>query len=156
MCESVSSCKKSVILSVYSLDKLVWESHHQTGHTHFWSCPSQKFSITFYLICMNLCQYSKNQLISSVHGWDTVNFRVKRSYWPHPFLTTPYGKVFDQLLICVNLYQHAKNEVILSICSGEKVDLKILKSDWLRAFWSISQKQDFSHYRICAGTQQII
>ena len=74
---------------------------------------------------MNLYQYAKNELISSAHAADTVNFRVQRQDQPHPFLTIPNHKIFDQLLIFVNSYQHAKNETVSSICSGEIVDLKI-------------------------------
>ena len=102
---------------------------------------------------MNLYQQAKNQLILSVHSWDTISFRVQRPDWSHPFLTMSNQKVFNQLLLSLNFYQHAKNEAVWSICSGEIVDLKILQSDWLRAFWPISQKV-FSKYRICAKTQQ--
>ena len=65
---------------------------------------------------MNLYQHAKNQLIPSAHSWDTVNFKVQRPDWSHPFLSMPNQKIFHQLLIFVNLYQEAKNH-------------------WLRAFW---------------------
>ena len=42
---------------------------------------------------------------------DTVNFRVPRPDWPHPFSAMP-TKIFDQLLIFVSLYQHEKNKKI--------------------------------------------
>ena len=64
----------------------------------------------------------KNLLAPSVHSGDTVNFGVLQSDWPHPFLTIPTQKFFNQLLIYVNLYQHAKNKVISIICSGDMVD----------------------------------
>ena len=57
--------------------------------------------------CMNY-QHAKNQLIPTVHFWDTVNFRVQRTYWSHTFLTIPNQNIFDQILIFLNLYQHAK------------------------------------------------
>ena len=80
------------------------------------------------LIFVSLYQRAKNQLIPSVHSSDTVNIRVQKPDWPHPFLThvQPMSnhKIFDQFLIFVNLLQHAKNEDVSSICSGE-----ILQSD---------------------------
>ena len=95
------------------------------------------------LICMNLCQHAKTQLIPSVHSWDTVIFRVERPDWPDPLLAMPNQKIFNQLLIFVNLYQHEKNYALSSICVREMVDLKILECNWLRPFWPISQ-EDFS------------
>ena len=59
-----------------------------------------------------LHQHTKNQFISSIHSWDTVNFRVLQPEWQHPFLTIPSKTLFDQLLIYVNLYLHAKNHFI--------------------------------------------
>ena len=70
-------------------------------------------------------------LIPSVHSSDTINFRVQRPDWPHPFLNLPNQKNFNQLLIFMNLHQHAKNEAVSLLCSGEIVDLKILESHWL-------------------------
>ena len=104
------------------------------------------------LICVNICQYAKNQLIPSVYSGDTVNFTVQRPDWPHSFLTMPNKKIFDEFLNFGNLYQHAKNYAVLSICSGEIVDLKILESDWLRP----SQEQDFSQIWDLSRTQQIL
>ena len=94
---------------------------------------------------MNLCHHAKIQLILSfAHSGDKVTFRVQRPDWPHPFLTIPNQKIFNQLLIFVHLYQHAKNLAVSSTCFGEMVDLKILEYDWLRPFWPISQEQNFS------------
>ena len=70
-------------------------------HTHY-----QRFWSPF-----NLCEIvrtCKNQLVSSVLSWDTVNFRVQRPDWPHSFLTMPHQKLFNQLLIFVNLYNIPK------------------------------------------------
>ena len=50
---------------------------------------------------------------------ETANFRVPRADWPHPFLTMPTQKYFDELLIFVNLYQHAKNQFIPSVNSSD-------------------------------------
>ena len=50
---------------------------------------------------------------------ETTNFRVPRADWPHPFLTMPTQKYFDELLIFVNLYQHAKNQFIPSVNSSD-------------------------------------
>ena len=52
----------------------------------------------------------KKSVISYVHFWDTVSFKVSWPDWPHPFMTMPTQKKFDQLLISLNLYQYAKNQ----------------------------------------------
>ena len=84
----------------------------------------------------------KNQLIPSVHSWDTVNFRVRDQIGCTQFLPCPtktFSIKFQILWICINMQKMR----LSSICSREIVDLNILQSDWLRAFWPISQKQDF-------------
>ena len=62
----------------------------------------------------------------SVHSINSflrsVNFRVLRQEWPHPFLTKPTPEFFDQHLTYVNLYQHGKNQAISLICSGDMAD----------------------------------
>ena len=77
-CESASKCKKSV----NSICSFFRYSHFRVLSPDW----SQPFLIIltpkiFYhlLLCVNLCQHAKNQLIPSVHSWDTVNFRVHRS-----------------------------------------------------------------------------
>ena len=74
---------------------------------------------------MNLHQHAKNQLIPSIYFSDAVSFRVQRPDWPHPFLTMPHQKIFNQHLNVLNLYQNVINEAASSISSGEIVDLKI-------------------------------
>ena len=85
----------------------VLQSCHQIGHTHFLTMLTQKIFDHLW-ICVNLYQHAKNQLIPLAHSWDTVNFRVHRPDWTHPFFVIPNKKNLDQLLILVNLYQHAK------------------------------------------------
>ena len=109
---------------------------HIFDHTQFQNCQVP-FNLHEFIPA---CKKSVHSVHPFVHSSDTVNFRVQRLDWPHPFLTMPNQTIFDQILIFVNLYQHVKNEAVSSISSGEKVDLKILQSDWLRAFWPISQK----------------
>ena len=94
------------------------------------------------LICINLYQHAKNQLIASVH-WDTVNFRVQRTDWPHSFLFMPKHKISNQHLLFVNFYQHAKNEAVIDLF-WKNSWCKNPTSDWLRAFWPISQEEHFS------------
>ena len=93
----------------------------------------------------------KNQLISSVHSWDTVNFRVQRPHWPYPVLNMPNQKIFNQLLTLANLYQHSKNEAVSSICSGEILDLKLLQCV-PKHFCLYLRNKIFLKYRICAET----
>ena len=62
---------------------------------------------------------------------ETANFRVPRLDWPHPFLTMPTKKIFDQLLIFVNLYQHAKNLLFIPFAhSSDTVNFKVPSHDW--------------------------
>ena len=82
----------------------------------------------------------KNQLILSIHPWDTAILECYElsghiHFWP----CTP--KTFS---VNMNLYQYAENQAILSICSGDRANLKILQSNWLKAFWTISQKPHFT------------
>ena len=101
-----------------------------------------------FLICMNLYHYGKDQLIPSIHYWDTVNFKVQRQWHVvnfrnqrtdclHSFFTMPSQKIINKFSNFVNRYQHAKIETLSSLCSGEIFVLKIQQSDWLRAFWPI-------------------
>ena len=64
------------------------------------------------MICMNLYQHAKHQLILSVHSPDTITFRVQRPDWLHRLLTIPNQKSFNQLFIFKNLQKHAKNETV--------------------------------------------
>ena len=68
------------------------------------------YELTILLAFLNFYKDAKNRFIWSVYFWDTVNFRVPWPDKPHPFLTMPTQKFFDQLLIFVNLYQHAKKQ----------------------------------------------
>ena len=62
---------------------------------------------------------------------ETANFRVPRLDWPHPFLTMPTKKIFDQLLIFVNRYQHAKNLLFIPFAhSSDTVNFKVPSHDW--------------------------
>ena len=69
------------------------------------------YELTIILLAfLNFYKDAKNRFIWSVYFWDTVNFRVPWPDKPHPFLTMPTQKFFDQLLIFVNLHQHAKKQ----------------------------------------------
>ena len=74
------------------------------------------------LAFLNLHQHAKNQFIPPVPYWDAVNFPVPLPELPHPLLTMPTQKTFDQLLTYVNLYKYAKNQAISLICSEDMVD----------------------------------
>ena len=56
-CDHVSTCKKSVyIFHLFILQiQSTLESHHLTGHTHFWWCSPKN------LLCVKLYQHAKNQ-----------------------------------------------------------------------------------------------
>ena len=102
-CIPVSTQKLS---SIQKLIRQIFGSYELNDQAHFWPCTPKNHWNNFLLswICTTV-----HQFISSIHSWDTANFRVLWSYWPHPFLATSIQKFSDQLLIYVNLYQHAKN-----------------------------------------------
>ena len=82
-------------------------SQELKGHGHFWLHPPPK-SLNQLLALLNLYQDEKNQFIPFVHFWGTVNFRFPWPDWPHPFLTMPTQKMFDQhliLWICINMHK---------------------------------------------------
>ena len=87
---------------------------------------------------LNLLEHAKNQFISSLHSWDTVNFRVPWPDRPHPFLTMPTQNFFDHILIYVNSYhQHAKNQAVSLIF----LEIWLIKNSCKPKF---SQKWDLS------------
>ena len=88
--------------------------------------------------------------------WDAVNFRVPWPDWPHPFLTMPTQKTFDQLLIFVNLYQHAKNQAIsLFILEIWLIEKSRNLIGWEHVNPYLRNK-DFPKYGICAETENNI
>ena len=116
-CIIVSIQKISSIYKLILKIKQVLASHELNGYTHFWPSPPKK-PLGQLLAFPNLDQDANNQLIPSIHYWDTVNFRVLWTDCPHSFLTMLQPKKFDEL----SLYQHAKNQTISLICSGDMVD----------------------------------
>ena len=74
----------------------------------------------------------------------TANFRVPQPDWPHPVLTMPTPKKFNQLLIFMNLYQHAKNQFIPSVHSSDTVSFKVPSYDWPHAFLTMPSPKTFS------------
>ena len=97
------------------------------------------------LTCRNLYQHIKNQLIPSLHSWNTVNFRVQRPDWPFPLLAMPNQTIFNQLLIlwiCINMLKmRLFHEFVPEKYFWEHFGL------YLRI-------QNFPKYGICTGTQQ--
>ena len=96
----------------------------------------------------------KSQCIQSVHFWDTVNFRVLWPDWPHPFLTIPTQKSFDQLLIFMNLYQHAKNQFIPFVHSSDTVNFRVQIPDWKYPFFTMLNQNIFKQLLIFVNLHQ--
>ena len=73
-CDHVSTCQKSVYLfHLFILQmQLILESHHQTGHTHFWPCTF--LTMTTHISVWNCASMQKNNLVPSVLSHDIVNF----------------------------------------------------------------------------------
>ena len=68
---------KSQLIHLFILQiKPILETCYKTGHTYFLIIFTPKL-FNHLLISLNLYQHAKSQLISSVHFWNTVNFRVR-------------------------------------------------------------------------------
>ena len=71
--ESASTCKKISLFHLFILQiQSILESHHMTGHIHFWPCQTLNFQCPF-----NLQEFAP-ACKKSVNSWDTVNLRVQR------------------------------------------------------------------------------
>ena len=140
---------------IHKLIHQILGSHELNGHTQFLTTFIQK-SLKLLLAFLNLHQHTKNQFIPSTHSWDTVNFRVQWSGWPHPSLTMPTPKFFYQLLIYVNLCQHVK----IRLFHWFVLEIWLIKKSCNLIGWEhfgpYLRNKNFSKYGICAGTQQII
>ena len=70
--KSASTCKKSVYSIFSFFRESILESHHMTGHIHFWPHQPQNFQ----------CPFNLHEFVpackKSVNSWDTVNLRVQR------------------------------------------------------------------------------
>ena len=63
----INMCKINLFQLFILQIQPISEFLHQTGHTHFWPCPSKKI-FNHLLICVNLYQLGKTQLILAVHS----------------------------------------------------------------------------------------
>ena len=109
-----TSMQKIRLFHLFSFEKQsILKSHDQTGHTHFWTCPPNKFLISFYLlwICINMLKISLFHLfileIESILESHLMTGHIH--FWLHQPLN------FQHPLTCMNLYQHPKNKLILEI-----------------------------------------
>ena len=150
--EFVPAWKNSLLhLFLYKIQSIL-ESHHQTCHTHFWPCPPKKFSIFKFAW---ICKKCKNQLIPSVHSWDTINFRVQRPNWLHPYFDIAQPKHFPKLLAFIFISTCKKWGCFIDLFWRNRwfKDLTIWLASSILA--SISGTGFFTKYRICAENQPI-
>ena len=139
-----------IIESTFSFPKFVPTSEKSISSIFSFSRYSQFYSpitklatpmlkpkiFNYLLICVNFYQHAKNQLI---HSWDTVNLKVKRPDWLHPFLTMPNHKIFDQLLIFVNY-------AVSRIYVEEMVDIKSWNLTGWYHFGILQEQSKYSAY----------
>ena len=145
----------------------ILESHEQTGHTHFWPCPPNKFLVNFYLlwICINMPKISSfhlfilqiDAILESHHMNDHIHF------WPRQPLN--FQRPFN-LHEFVPAYKKSDN-------FWDTVNLRVQRLDLLNLLWTNSSSRNYAIWvtesiltyisgtrffpnRICAGTQQII
>ena len=102
------------------------------GHIHFWQIPIQNIFDQL-LIFVIIYQHAKNQLISSVHSSDTVNFRDLSSL---AMLNPKFSITF-----CVKLYQHAKNHLTPSVHSWDSINFRVQRPDWPHPFFTIPNQK---------------
>ena len=110
-CEFISTCKKSVYPSVQSSERVDFRVMSNYWPQPFLTMPTPNIFNHFLIFAWICTTMQTNQLIPSVHSWETwktTNFRVHRPDWPYPIFTMLNQKNFNQLLIFVNLYQHIK------------------------------------------------
>ena len=91
---------------------------------------------------------SQSACRKSAHSYNTADFRVLWTTWPHPFLTTPTIKLLRQLLALLNLLQHAENQFIPSIHSWNAI-LESHDQTGQAHFWSCSLKNFWSTFSLC-------
>ena len=98
------------------------------------ACPKiMKSTLSLPWICTSK---QKNQLISSVHFKNTVNFWVLWPDWSDPFLTMPTQKISNYLLVCVDFCRLSKIQLLQTIHSWDKVNFRFLQPDWPHQFWT--------------------
>ena len=78
---------------------------------------------------LNLYQHIKNQVISPINPWDTVDFRVPRPKRLRPILTNTIQKLLKQLLTFLNFYQHTKNQFNPLILSWDTTSFSVLRPE---------------------------
>ena len=107
LCESVPTCKKSVIPSTHSSDTFSFRALSPDCPHSFLTMPTPKI-FSHLLICMNLYQHAKNsyfhQFILEMQSILEFQYYIGHAH----FWQCLTKKIFYKLLIFVNLYQHAK------------------------------------------------
>ena len=120
MCESVSTCKKSVKSS---------DTVNFRVLSPDWLNPSLTMLtlkiFNHLLVCVNLHQHAKIPSVNSISSFSRYSqLQIPKTRLLDPFLTMPNQNIFDRLVILENenLCQHAKNLAISLICSRDVVD----------------------------------
>ena len=67
-------------------------SRDHIGHTHFWTCPTKKFSLIF----VNLYQHAKNEAVSSICSGEMLDLNILESEWLRTFLPISQEQHFFQ------------------------------------------------------------
>ena len=93
-------------------------------------------------------EWKKKDFIPSVHFW------FLWSDWPHPFLTKPTQKSFDQFLSFVTMYQHEKNQFIPCVHSSDTVNFRVPPPDLPHPFLSMLTPKISNHLLICVKLYQ--
>ena len=144
--------KNHFIPSFHFWDTVSFRVPNQTGHTHFWPCPSQKFLVSFLFLwsCINM------QKISFYH---LFILQIQSILESHQQLATPIFDhahliKFNYLLICVKLYKHAKNQLTQSVHSWDTANIRTQRPDWPHLFLTIPNQKLFNQIIIFVNLYQ--
>ena len=123
--EFAPACKKSVFstCSVFEAQSIL-ESCQMTGHTHFWSCPSNKFLISFYCLWVFINMQKVHLFIFQIQS-----ILSPTTWLSMPILDHANPKSFKHLLIYMKLYQHAKTYLIWLVQSWNTVNFRLQRPD---------------------------
>ena len=101
----------------------------------------------------------RTRICTSIRKNDFIKFAqfwVLWSDWPHPFLTKPTQKIFDQLLTFVIIYHHAQNQFIPSVHSSDTVNFRVPSPDWSHPFLTMLTPKILNTLLICVRLYQYL
>ena len=148
--------KNEFIPSVHSSDKVNFRVLSHDWPYLFLTMPTSNI-FSYLLICMDLCQDARNQLIPSFYSWYTVLILEPREQIVYtqfrPCPTNTFSINFWFLWICINML---KMRLFYWFILEKYMTQKLCNMTGWEHFGLYLRKKIFAIYRICPRTQQII